>query len=341
MSIARLITKTLLLLPESIIINMAGKKPLEIDGRTLDARTHFLGAQGAKAPSIKLATPAAARAAARAAFEITNAPLVGGVKVSNSTIKANDGTSLPVRFYRPKKAESKIPAILFYHMGGWVIGDLDTCDNFCSLLSARIGALVMSLDYRLAPENKFPTAMEDGFTAYLWLRDNAENLKIDLNHIAIGGDSAGGCMAAITCQEMKRRGVAQPQVQMLIYPATDLSARTGSMESCAMCQPLTAEVMEWFSENWLNDESDKANQLASPMAGDISGDLAPSLIVTAGFDPLRDQGQAYADKLREAGVNVRYYCEDSLCHAFTAYGGVVPKAASANERLAKNLKEMI
>lgn len=346
MSIQKLIVKSILSLPASMIEKMAGGPPLVIDGRTLDLRTHFISAQADKAPvKITDVTPEQAQQMSRAAFKLTNAPRAGGVKVWDDTIPAEDGTPLPVRHYRPKAnlkgKGGKIPAILYLHMGGWVVGDLDTCDSFCSILAKDVGAHVVSLDYRLAPKHKFPTAMEDGFTAYLWLRSNADKLNISLDHIAVGGDSAGGCMTAVLCQEMKRRGRPQPQVQMMIYPATDMTEEGGSMQSCSQCQPLTFDTMAWFGGHWLNDESERANPLVSPMKGDISSDLAPALIMTAGFDPLRDQGKAYADKLASAGVTVRYSCADSLCHAFTAYGGLVPAAQQANKKLAQELKEML
>ena len=341
MNIAQMITRSILSLPESMLAKFAGSPPLEIDGRRLDARMHFIGAQAARRPSLAKGTPQEARALARLAFKMTNARRERGIKVEEEKIPAADGALLAVRHYRPRGAEGVVPAILYFHMGGWVIGDLDTCDQLCSLLSARIGAHVVSLDYRLAPEHKFPQAMEDGFTAYQWLREQSDQLKIDLDHIAVGGDSAGGCMTAVLCQEMKRRSIPQPQAQLLIYPATDLTADSGSMISCGECQPLTQETMTWFGGHWFNDESERTNPLASPMHGEVSDDLAPALIVTAGFDPLRDQGAAYAEKLRQAGVAVNYYCEDSLAHAFVAYAGLVPQAAEANERIAEHLKNMI
>ncbi len=341
MGLLRLITRATLSLPNAMLVRMAGA-PTQIDGRTLDMRMHFIGEQGKKGPSLTSMTPPLARAAAHSAFAITNAPRERGVIVRDDKISGPDGNDLPVRHYRPKGRDNeRLPAILYFHMGGWVIGDLDTCDQFCSFLSARVGAHVMSVDYRLAPEHKFPSAMEDGFAAYLWLRDHADELKIDLDHIAVGGDSAGGCMTAVLCQEMKRRGRPQPKVQLMIYPATDLSAQDGSMQSCGECPPLTSEVMEWFGQHWLNDESERDNPLASPMKSDISSDLAAALIITAGFDPLRDQGKAYADRLREAGVRVTYRCEDRLAHAFTAYAGLVPEAAAANATIAQNLKQML
>ncbi len=341
MSLLRFITRTVLSMPDKMLIRMAGP-PLEIDGRKLDLRMHFIGVQGAKGPSLTSMTPPLARSAARNAFNLTNAARAKGVEVRDDNIPGPDNTSLPVRHYRPKGNDEKnLPAILYFHMGGWVIGDLDTCDQFCSFLSARIGAHVMSVDYRLAPEHKFPAAMEDAFTAYIWLRDHADSLKIDLNHIAVGGDSAGGCMTAVLCQEMKRRGRPQPNVQLLIYPATDLTAEDSSMQSCGECPPLTTEIMNWFGQHWLNDENERSNPLASPLKSSISADLAPAIIVTAGFDPLRDQGKAYAEQLQQTGVRVIYRCEDTLAHAFTAYAGLVPAAATANATIAQNLKQMI
>jgi len=342
MNIARLITRFILSLPQSLLIRMAGSPPLEIDGRRLDVRMHFIGAQGAKQrPQITDTTPEQARKLTHMAFAITNPPREPRVDVKNDTIQAADGTPLAVRHYRPQHTDHPIAAILYFHMGGWVIGDLDTCDSFCSLLATHCQAHVVSLDYRLAPEHKFPQAMQDSFDAYEWLRNQGESLKINVDQIAVGGDSAGGCMTATLCQEMKRRGVPQPKAQMMIYPATDLTADSGSMISCGACPPLTTETMNWFGQHWLNEESERTNPLASPALGEITSDLAPALIITAGFDPLRDQGAAYAEQLRQAGVHVHYHCEDSLAHAFTAYGGLVPRAAQANAYIAERLRLML
>ena len=342
MGFTRFLTRSILSLPEKILIRMAGA-PLEIDGRRLNTRMHFIGVQGARGPSLSSMSPPLARKAARAAFKLTNAPRTRGVKVLDDKIPGPSGApEIPVRHYRPKnKQDETLSAIVYFHMGGWVIGDLDTCDQFCSFLSAQVGAHVMSVDYRLAPDHKFPAAMEDAFAAYLWLRDQADSLKIDADHIAVGGDSAGGCMAAVVCQEMKRRGQPQPSVQLMIYPTTDFTDETGSMQSCGECPPLTTEMMDWFGGHWLNDDSERANPLASPMKGEITNDLAAAIIVTAGFDPLRDQGKAYADRLQQAGVRVIYRCEDNLAHAFTAYAGLVPEAGRANAAIAQDLKQMI
>jgi acetyl esterase/lipase len=227
------------------------------------------------------------------------------------------------------------PGILYFHMGGWVVGDLETCDHFCSLLAETCGAHVLSLDYRLAPEHRFPAAMEDGFAAWEWLRTDSATLGIDAERLAVMGDSAGGCMTAVLCQEMRRRGHPQPRLQVPMYPTTDLDWEGGSRESCAHVYPLTRDIMEWFRGHWLPTPAQARDVRASPLREpDLSG-LAPALVVTAGFDILRDEGEAYARALEAAGVPTTHRCFDALPHAFTALAGLVPAAAAANAEIAE------
>jgi len=336
MSLQKMILRLVLSLPESWLVKMAGGKPIEIDGRVMDARAQFLGAQGAKGPSIRDMTVTQMRAASDTGFELMNAAPRPDILVTDISIPTSAGR-LNARRYAPAQASAALPGLVYYHMGGCVIGNLETCHSFCTLLSEIAGCVVLSVDYRLAPEHKFPAAVDDAIAAFRWAKANAVTLGILPGNIAVGGDSAGGYLSAIVAQTMKSAGEQGPSVQLLIYPMTDTESQDGSMKSCAEVYPLTSEVMDWFMGHYLNNPDEARDHRASPMRmSDLTG-LPRAIIATAGFDPLRDQGAAYATRLREAGVPVVYRCYDRLVHAFTAMGGVIPGAQKACEELALDL----
>ena len=333
MNFQRLLIQGLMKLPSSWLVKMSGGEPLVIDGRTMDPRVQLLAAQGAKGPSLTTLSPIEARQATKAGFALMDAPLPEGVSVESRVIPGPT-QPLPVRIYRPVNASGTLPGLVYFHMGGCVIGDLDTCHAFCGMIASRAQCVVMSVDYRLAPEHKFPAAVDDAVAAYRWACANGAEIGMDTGRIGVGGDSAGGYLSAVVAQTMKREGGLQPRVQLLIYPVTDMEARGGSMDSCASCYPLTREIMHWFIEHYLNATQEAGDVRASPMKSDDLSGLAPAIVATAGFDPLRDQGEEYARLLEKAGVPVSYRCYDSLAHAFTAMGGVIPAACTACEELA-------
>lgn len=336
MSLQKLILRLILSLPAAWLVKMAGGKPIEIDGRVMDARAQFLGAQGAKGPSIKEMTVAQMRAASDAGFALMNAVPCPDVRITNISIPTSAGR-LNARLYAPTQANAALPGLVYYHMGGCVIGNLETCHSFCTLLSETAGCVVLSVDYRLAPEHKFPAAVDDAIAAFRWAKANAVTLGMLPDNIGVGGDSAGGYLSAIVSQTMKSAGERGPSVQLLIYPMTDVESQEGSMKSCAEVYPLTSEVMDWFMGHYLNNPDEAKDPRVSPMhMTDLTG-LPRAIVATAGFDPLRDQGAAYATRLREAGVPVIYRCYDSLVHAFTAMGGVIPDARKACEEIAQDL----
>ncbi|GAK45578.1 alpha/beta hydrolase domain-containing protein [Tepidicaulis marinus] len=338
MSLQRLIVRALMKLPEGVILKMAGGEPVEIDGNIMDPRVQLLAAQGAKQPSMAAMSPAEARETSSAGLAMLDDAPRRGVSILNRTIPGPAG-EIPVRIYRPSdKQNEALPGIVYYHMGGWVIGDLETCNHFCSVLADECGAAVMSVDYRLAPEHVFPASIEDALAAYEWAVANGAEIGMDTSKIAVGGDSAGGNMAAVVCQEVKRKGGQQPAAQLLIYPATDPTDKGGSMQSCAECYPLTKEIMDYFLDHALPDKSKESDPRVAPALSDDLSGLAPAIVATAGFDPLRDQGEAYANKLKAAGVDTLYRCYTSLAHAFTAMSGTVPEARRACIELARDLK---
>jgi acetyl esterase/lipase len=224
-------------------------------------------------------------------------------------------------------------------MGGGVIGDLETCHVFCTILARTGRGPVISVDYRLAPEHRFPAGLEDTLAAYRFARDNAGRFGAPAGRAAIGGDSMGGNFAAIACQELKRAGEPQPVLQLLVYPCVDAACESASMTTYADAFPLSRATMAWFIGHYMGPGDSPADPRLSPLrAEDLSG-LAPAVVVTAGFDPLLDQGEAYARRLKEAHVPTAYRCYDSLAHAFTAFTGAVPCADVACREIAGLVRE--
>jgi acetyl esterase/lipase len=325
----------LLKLPDGLLLAMSGGKPLQIDGRTLDVRTQFLAAQGAKAPSLSTLDPVEGRAATRQGLALLDGERDPHVDVRDMAVKGADGP-LDARLYSPRNANGPLPGIVYFHFGGCVIGDLDTCDTFCTMLSEIADCVVLSVAYRLAPEHKFPAAVDDALAAFRFACENSTALG--MNHrIAVGGDSAGGYLSAVVAQETLRNDEETPSVQLLIYPVTDMDWKGGSWDSCADVYPLTQEVMSWFIDTYLNNETERHTLRASPLRATDLEDVAPAIVITSGFDVLRDQGIAYGERLKEAGVKVTNRTYDRLAHGFTAMTGAIPAARRACEEIARDL----
>ena len=244
---------------------------------------------------------------------------------------------MPLRFYTPRGLTGTSPALVFLHGGGWIYGDLESHDALCRVLAEQAQVRVIAVDYRLAPEAPFPAAVDDAMAAWTWVADHADALGIDPDRIAVGGDSAGGNLAAIVAQQTVRAGVASPAFQLLIYPATDFAERAPSRATYREGFFLTEDFMDLAEENYLIGSEDRADPRLSPLHGDVSG-VAPAYVVTAGFDPLLDEGSAYADALRAAGVEVEYLCEDGMIHGFANMVGVGRVAPQAVRRMAAALQ---
>lgn len=310
---------------------------LTIGGRTLDPMFQAI-AEGAAAAAVGVPvaplTPEGMRAQTDGLVQGMGGKPEPGVAWDDITIPA-DGRSIPARLYKPEKQDPKAALIVFYHFGGGVIGTIETCHCFCTILAKEIGAPVLSVEYRLAPEHRFPAGIDDAIAAYEWGAANAAKFGAPANKAAVGGDSMGGNFSAIVAQEMKRKGKPQPVAQLLIYPALDVASTLPSMTTFGEAFPLNAATMHWFMENYMNKGDDPNNPRLSPLRDkDVSG-LAPAFIYTAGFDPLCDEGDEYAKKLRAAGATPVYRCYDALAHAFTAFTGVVPAADVACREIAR------
>jgi acetyl esterase len=229
--------------------------------------------------------------------------------------------------------------MVYFHGGGWVICDLDTHHVVCSAIAHRAGAVVVSVDYRLAPEHKFPAAVVDAYAATQWVFANAGRLSIDPARISVGGDSAGGNLAAVMCLKTRDENGPPIALQVLIYPVTDLSSMaTASYLEFAEGYQLTKSLMEWFRDLYLGDPSAARDPYASPLlAADLHG-LPPALILTAECDPLRDEGEAYGKRLADAGAAVTCTRYAGMIHPFVSLSGAIPRALDALQQVAEAVR---
>lgn len=257
------------------------------------------------------------------------------------------GGDIPVRVYVPAgvtEGEGEpLPVLVWLHGGGWVIGDIDTYDSTVRALANATGAVVASVDYRLAPEHRFPAGVEDSLAAVRWVADNAASLGGDASRLAVGGDSAGGNLAAVVAQQLRDSGPAIG-FQLLVYPATDLHMGHPSIDENGEGYFLTKETMLWFRDHYLGaDESLRDDPKVSPMAADdaaLAG-LPPALVITAEFDPLRDEGEAYGERLRAAGVDTTITRYDGMIHGFYSMRDLLPDAAAAIEQSGEALRKAL
>jgi acetyl esterase len=245
--------------------------------------------------------------------------------------------AVAVRSYRPVR-EEVLPALVFFHGGGWTIGDLDTHDVVCRQLALGAGCAVFSVDYRLAPEHPFPAAVDDCFFATRYIHSNAEKLQIDPGRIAVGGDSAGGNLAAVVALMAREQGGPPLAYQLLIYPATDQRCQFASHERNGEGYLLTRDGIRFFRGAYLPNEADRAAWRASPLLAASHAGLPPALVLTAGYDPLVDEGRAYAERLAKAGVEVAYREYSDMVHGFVLFGGVVDAANAAVNECCRQLR---
>jgi len=248
--------------------------------------------------------------------------------------------AIGARLYVPQAPAQEPPALLvYYHGGGWVIGDLDTHDNPCRFLAAHSGACVLSVDYRLAPEHPFPAAVDDAWAAYEWAVANAAGLSVDPARIGVGGDSAGANLAAVVCLLARDEGAPSPAMQLLIYPVTQIGEETLSRQLFREGFLLTRRSMDFFEEQYLPRAEDHRDPRVSILHADDLGGLSPAYIAIAGFDPLRDEGELYAQRLREAGVPVALRRHPGLVHTFANLPAICPSARSAMLEAAGALRQ--
>jgi acetyl esterase len=310
-------------LPPAVQVRLSGKPPVRIDGETLCPEMQLMLAllERRRETSLETLTPAEARRQRRrlAAVFAGKPAAVGSVR----DLEIDATVPLRARHYAPSEPGGPHPLLVFFHGGGFMYGDLDTHDGVCRLLCRHTGAHVLAIDYRLAPEHPFPAAVEDARAALRWASAHAGELGADPSRLAVAGDSAGGNLAAVVAQLAARDGGPAPRLQLLIYPATDCTRKRRSRQLFGEGLFLTGPLMDWFEASYLGSVGDPNGHdpRASPLlARDLSG-LAPALVITAGLDPLRDEGEDYADALRAAGTPVVHRRFPGFIHGFLSAAG--------------------
>ncbi|MEU9045510.1 MULTISPECIES: alpha/beta hydrolase [unclassified Kitasatospora] len=328
-------------LPEGLRRAIVGK-PVVRDGQTLalDAQLILTLQRLSKAALVMPGGVGPSRAAMEYARHLVGGPTLRSVAARAVGIPQEQG-ELAATLYTPDGLAEGSGLLVYLHGGGWVVGSRASHDHVARFLAQRAQVRVLSVEYRLAPEHVFPAAAEDALAAFDYAHAKAADLGADPERIAIGGDSAGGNLAAVATQEAVRRGGPAPVFQLLLYPAADASVRRPSRELFADGFFLTSADMDWFADRYAPDHADRTDRRLSPLlAGDLSG-LPPAYVGTAGFDPLRDEGEAYARALQEAGVAVRLSRQPDLIHGYASYLGVGHRFREATAEAAEALRKAL
>ncbi len=294
-------------------------------------------------PPTHTLTPEAARQVYRERRAVTqpDPPPVGAVQDLQA-----DGPHGPIRLRlyhpaRPVSAERALPVLVYFHGGGWVIGDLDTHDSLCRQLANQAACAVLAVDYRLGPENRFPCAVDDCVAATRWCQAQASRLGLDPTRLAIGGDSAGGNLAAVVALALRDAGDPAPCLQLLIYPATDMRRLAPSHTTNGQGYLLTRDTMAYFHDHYIDDPALDTDWRASPLLHDNLADLPQAFVLTAGYDPLRDEGLQYSQRLTEAGNRVTHVCFERQIHGFITMGRAIDEANAAVDLCAATLAQAL
>ncbi|HEX3778138.1 MAG TPA: alpha/beta hydrolase [Pseudonocardiaceae bacterium] len=320
-------------LPKPVRGLLAGR-PLRSEGQQLDPDLKLLLAL------VKLEGYEPSSSTPQRARELIdeNAPLTVGSTIRSVEVRELTVDGRPARLYTPIGLAAPSPLLVYYHGGGWVVGSLDSHDNTCRFLAEGSGARVLSVDYRLAPEHPFPAAVDDAVAAFDHALGHAAELGADPGLVAVGGDSAGGNLAAVVCHQTALRGGPTPAFALLFYPVTDLTVRRATRDRYGKGFFLTDADISYFADNYVADHATRADPRCSVLlAEDLSG-FPPTYLATAGFDPLRDEGEELATRLRAAGVAVALRRHPNLIHGFVSFLGIGPASREATAEAAGALR---
>lgn len=319
---------TVLRLPAPLLSLFAGK-PIVREGNRLDVHCQALlkMMELSKQPTLEQGGAVAGRR-----YMDKRSPALSGEaralpRVEDRVI-STPNAQIPVRIYAPIVGGT-LPALVFFHGGGFVLGSITSHDRLCRIIAAEANCVVINVEYRCAPEHPFPAAADDALAAFRWVRDNAEELGVIAERIAVGGDSAGGNLAAGLCYACVQSGEAAPCYQWLVYPVTDVTKESKSYVMFEEGFYLTRAAMKWFTDCYLLADVDRADARVSPLLAKSLATMPPAWVMTAGFDPLRDEGAAYAQKLSADGVAATHRNYPGLFHGVFSMTGVIPAARAA------------
>ncbi|MFG1910866.1 alpha/beta hydrolase [Kribbella sp. NPDC048928] len=330
-------TAPLYALPTAVRRRLAGA-PIQIDGNTLDPDVQLLLRIDNLLPHTTKTDAATTRTRFRNLLKLVPGTPPQVQRVTDLTVRGAAG-QLGARLYVP--ADAGLGLLVFFHGGGWVVGDLDTHDALCRTMAAEAGIRVLSVDYSLAPEAPAPTAAEDAIAAFTWAVEHAEDLGVDPALVAVGGDSAGGNLAAVVAQQTVRRGLPVPALQVLLYPAVDLVARRPSRDLFSEGFILTEEDIIWYRDLYTPDPKLRPDPIVSPLRADDLTGLPPTYLTTGGFDPLRDEGLEYAQALTKAGNNLTHAHHPTLPHGYANLLTIPGPTRQAHSHLTNHLRNTL
>jgi acetyl esterase len=326
------------LLGEDEALRLLGGHRISLGSRTMDPKAQIVGefVKSIRVPGVYPPLPEL-RQQLRTMVTLMDEPAPPLARVEDIGIPGPAG-EIPARVYADSVGGAPLPVVAYFHGGGWVQGDLETHHGLCARLAKHAGVLVVAIDYRLAPEHKFPAAVDDCLAAYRWLRTHGRDLDADTARVAVAGDSAGGNLSAVVSQLAASGGSPLPTCQVLIYPAVDFSLETDSHRELAEGHIIPRDRILWYSQQYLRSEADKTDLRAAPLRAQTLAGQPPAMIVTAGFDPLRDEGKAYGDRLRKEGVDVVYREYPGEIHAFVSLTKAIPQGTAATLEIAEYLR---
>jgi acetyl esterase len=335
------VARALLRLPPALLVRLSGRPPVVRDGLTLHPEVQLMISLRERMGAVALSSLSPERGRRRFRREcLVHAGEPVGVGAVRDLVLDTARGPLAARHYAPEQGPERRPLLMFFHGGGFVLGDLDTHDTTCRMLCRHAGLHVLAVDYRLAPEHPFPAALEDASAAFAWARAHAHELGADPGRIAVGGDSAGGNLAAALSQLAVREGTPTPALQLLLYPPVDRTVDRASLGDFAQGFVLTRDDIVWFHGHYAGTVDSTDPRVSPLLCRELLG-LPPALVITAGFDPLRDEGEAYAAALEAAGTPVTLRRFDGLVHGFANMTALSPACRAAVVEIASMLRDML